>query len=60
VERKQLLEEVTELLDYYCSDCFVKKTFNKEKGKTYAQTFCIKECTVGEKIKQYGDLLTKK
>ena len=60
MERKQLLEEVTELLDYYCSDCFVKKTFNKEKSKTYAQTFCIKECTVGEKIKQYGDLLTKK
>lgn len=49
-----------ELLDYYCSDCFVKKMFNKEKGKIYVQMFCIKECIVGEKIKQYGDLLIKK
>ncbi|MGE7216758.1 zinc-finger domain-containing protein [Priestia koreensis] len=60
VNRKQLLQEVTELLDYYCEDCFVKKTFNKEKGKNYAQSFCINQCTIGEKIKEYGEMLVKK
>ncbi|WP_110112301.1 zinc-finger domain-containing protein [Bacillus sp. CGMCC 1.16541] len=60
MNRKQVLEEVTELLDYYCEECFVKQTFKKEHGKNYAQSFCIKNCTIGEKIKQYGDLLLKK
>ncbi|WP_078409587.1 zinc-finger domain-containing protein [Priestia abyssalis] len=60
MERKQLLEEVTQMLDYYCQDCFIKRTFNKEKGKNYAQSFCINQCTIGEKIQKYGRLLLKK
>jgi hypothetical protein len=60
LERKQLLEEVTQMLDYYCQDCFIKRTFNKEQGKNYAQSFCINQCTIGEKIQEYGRLLLKK
>ncbi|MEC0612932.1 zinc-finger domain-containing protein, partial [Bacillus spizizenii] len=32
--------------------------FRKEFGKTYAHPFCINKCTVGEKLKAYGDVLT--
>ncbi|OQP16050.1 zinc-finger domain-containing protein, partial [Geobacillus zalihae] len=34
-----------------------KSTFRKEYGKTYAQSFCIQQCTVGEQMRQYGEML---
>lgn len=57
LNRKEILEELTHLSDYYCEGCLIKKTLNKEKGKKHAQTFCIKQCTVGEKLQKYGELL---
>lgn len=42
MERKQLLEEVTELLDYYCSDCFVKKRLIKKRAKHTLRRFVLK------------------
>ncbi|AKP47511.1 MULTISPECIES: zinc-finger domain-containing protein [Bacillus] len=54
MDRKQLLEEVDELLQTYCRGCLVKSTLRKEYGKTRAHRFCIRECTVGEKLKEYG------
>lgn len=41
----------------YCDGCFLKSTFRKEYGKTYAQAFCIQRCTVGEQMRQYGEML---
>ncbi|MFT4414141.1 zinc-finger domain-containing protein [Fredinandcohnia humi] len=58
MDRKKLLLEVGEVLDTYCQDCFVKEFFRKERGKRYAQSFCIKNCTVGEKLKEYGRKLS--
>ncbi|MFS0863308.1 zinc-finger domain-containing protein [Fredinandcohnia sp. 179-A 10B2 NHS] len=58
MERRKLITEVGEMLDTYCQDCFVKEYFRKENGKRFAQTFCIKNCTVGQKLKEYGKRLS--
>ncbi len=58
MKRKQVVEKVDELIDTYCSECFLKSHFRKEHGKTYAHRFCIEQCTVGEKIRYIGEKLT--
>ncbi|ABS74372.1 MULTISPECIES: zinc-finger domain-containing protein [Bacillus] len=58
MDKKSIYKELTELQDEYCKDCFVKKHFRKEFGKTHAHSFCINQCTVGEKLKAYGKVLT--
>lgn len=58
MEKKQVLEKITELMDTYCVDCLLKKHFRKEYGKTFAHSFCINQCTVGEKIKKIGEKLS--
>lgn len=58
MDKKQVLEQLTELMDTYCVDCFLKKHFRKEYGKASAHSFCINQCTVGQKIKKIGDKLT--
>ncbi|WLR43684.1 zinc-finger domain-containing protein [Bacillus carboniphilus] len=60
MEKKQVIETVTKLMDDYCTDCFLKKHFKKEFGKTYAHSFCINKCTVGQKVKHYGSYLQSK
>ncbi|RWU14483.1 zinc-finger domain-containing protein [Anoxybacillus flavithermus] len=59
MNRKDVLLRINELLDTYCEECFVKRALRKEYGKLYAQSFCIQTCTIGEKMKQYGQLLVK-
>ncbi|KYD31453.1 zinc-finger domain-containing protein [Geobacillus sp. NFOSA3] len=56
-KRKEILDKLNELQQMYCDGCFLKSTFRKEYGKTYAQSFCINQCTVGEKMRQYGAML---
>jgi len=58
MERKQLLQEVNELLSTYCDGCFLKTYFRKEYGKKNAHQFCIRKCSVGEKLKKYGERLS--
>ncbi|MBD8068145.1 zinc-finger domain-containing protein [Bacillus sp. PS06] len=58
MERKKIIEEVGEILDTYCNDCFLKTHNRKEYGKSYAQVFCIKKCTVGETLREYGRKLS--
>ncbi|KXT21417.1 hypothetical protein UZ35_04150 [Heyndrickxia coagulans] len=58
MERKQLIREVDEILKTYCEGCFLKSHFRKTRGKKYAHQFCIRQCTVGEKLKKYGDRLS--
>ncbi|MGG3449955.1 MULTISPECIES: zinc-finger domain-containing protein [Bacillaceae] len=54
MSRIDVFIEVEDLLNTYCKDCLVKAALRKEKGKTAAHKFCITECSVGEKLKQYG------
>ncbi len=58
VNKKQTFQEINEIIDTYCTDCFLKKHFRNEYGKSYAHSFCIKECTVGQMIKKYGEKLS--
>ncbi|EWH21974.1 zinc-finger domain-containing protein [Bacillus haynesii] len=60
MDKKEIFKELTHLQDTYCEGCFIKKHFRKEYGKTYAHAFCISKCTVGEKLRIYGDVLTNK
>jgi Zinc-finger len=57
LSRKQVLAEVENLINAYCSGCFLKQQFKKDYGKRYAHQFCIKNCTVGEKIRGCGEKL---
>ncbi|MCA1030430.1 zinc-finger domain-containing protein [Bacillus timonensis] len=56
--KNKLIMEVGEMLDKYCDGCFLNKHFRKELGKTHAQSFCIKNCSVGQKLKEYGEKLS--
>lgn len=58
MERKQLLSEVDDVLDMYCQGCFLNQHFRKAYGKNYAQSFCLKKCTVGQRLKEYGEKLS--
>ncbi|PJW14741.1 MULTISPECIES: zinc-finger domain-containing protein [unclassified Geobacillus] len=55
--RKEILDQIAWLEETYCDGCFLKSAFRKEYGKTYAQSFCIQQCTVGEQMRQYGEML---
>lgn len=59
MDRKQIVMEVGGLLDKYCNGCFLKKHYKDSFSKNYAQKFCITKCTVGEQIRNYGELLEK-
>lgn len=57
LSRKQVLAEVEGLINTFCSGCFLKRQLKKDNGKRYAHQFCIKSCTVGEKIRACGKRL---
>ncbi|MDQ0155143.1 zinc-finger domain-containing protein [Robertmurraya andreesenii] len=57
MNRKEILQEVEELLSGYCNGCFLYKYHKLERGRTYAHRFCISECTIGEKIRDFGHRL---
>ncbi|NMD72462.1 zinc-finger domain-containing protein [Bacillus sp. DNRA2] len=56
--RKQLFQEVEQLMKHYCDGCFLHEHIKTNQGRRKAHRFCIKECTVGEKIKSYGNRLS--
>lgn len=58
MRKKQTLQELSDILDTYCVDCLLKKHFREEYGKRYAHSFCINQCTVGQKIKEVGTKLS--
>ncbi|QGQ46608.1 zinc-finger domain-containing protein [Metabacillus sediminilitoris] len=58
MSKKQTFQEINEILDTFCVDCLLKKHFRQEHGKRYAHSFCINQCTVGQKIKEMGEKLT--
>ncbi|APH04675.1 zinc-finger domain-containing protein [Bacillus weihaiensis] len=58
MNKKETIQKISVLIETYCEDCLLKKHFREEKGKRYAHSFCINQCTIGEKIKQIGEKLT--
>ncbi|MDG4656170.1 zinc-finger domain-containing protein [Ectobacillus antri] len=56
--KKILISQVHNLIEIYCTDCFINRHFRKEYGKLYAHSYCIKQCTVGEQLKQLGKQLS--
>jgi hypothetical protein len=58
VGRREVIENVESLLDQYCMGCFLNKSFKQEGGKRFAHRFCITQCTVGEKLKEFGKKLS--
>ncbi|MFC5588209.1 zinc-finger domain-containing protein [Sporosarcina soli] len=59
MNKTNVMNEITEILDVYCEECFVKRQLSKEKGKTGAHRFCITTCTIGEQLQFLGQELNK-
>ncbi|MES9697358.1 zinc-finger domain-containing protein [Bacillus sp. JJ927] len=58
MNKKQLITEVNDLLETYCGGGFLQEHNRKNHSKYYAHSFCIRQCTVGEKLKKYGEQLS--
>ena len=58
-QRVQVLNEIEQTLETYCSDCFVYRYHRKDFGRTHAHKFCLSSCTVGSGLKELGDRLQK-
>jgi hypothetical protein len=59
MNKTNVMNEITEILDVYCEECFVKRQLSKEQGKTGAHRFCITTCTIGEQLQFLGQELNK-
>ena len=59
MDKKQLITEVNDLLETYCEGCFLREHNRKTNSKYYAHSFCIRQCTVGETLKKYGEQYEK-
>ena len=55
MDKKQLITEVNDLLETYCEGCFLREHNRKTNSKYYAHSFCIRQCTVGETLKNMGN-----
>ncbi|WP_313890834.1 zinc-finger domain-containing protein [Psychrobacillus sp.] len=60
MKKVQIIQEIDYLLTKYCEECFVRTQLRKERGRAGAHSFCIDQCTVGEKIKHAGTKLAEK
>jgi hypothetical protein len=54
-----IVREIDNLLDTYCTDCFLKTEMCHKGGKTFAHRFCIQTCTVGDQLHFLGEELNK-
>ena len=41
MDRKEIYNEVEEILEQYCKGCFLYKQNRKERGRNFAHRFCI-------------------
>ncbi|MEW9049901.1 MAG: zinc-finger domain-containing protein [Neobacillus sp.] len=55
--RRELLSNVEALMAQYCNGCLLHQHFKQEGGRRFAHRFCISQCTVGERLKEYGKKL---
>ncbi|XJZ25907.1 zinc-finger domain-containing protein [Bacillota bacterium Lsc_1132] len=58
MNRTELLETLQWTISQYCDGCFLNKHLRKSEGKRAAHRFCISQCTVGEKLREYGKKLS--
>jgi hypothetical protein len=58
IVRKELLNQVERIMQQYCEGCFLHRHLKKEGGRRAAHQFCISQCTVGEKLQEYGKKLS--
>ncbi|MFD2445781.1 zinc-finger domain-containing protein [Bacillus sp. CGMCC 1.16607] len=59
MNKQEILASLDTIQNHYCQDCFLHKHLKDDKGRRYAHRFCITQCTVGQKIKEYGEKLIK-
>ncbi|WP_248735870.1 zinc-finger domain-containing protein [Neobacillus rhizosphaerae] len=52
-----MFSHVESLMKQYCEGCFLHQQLKKEGGRRMAHRFCISQCTVGEKLQEYGKKL---
>lgn len=57
--RKEVFTQLEILMGQYCEGCFLHQQLIKEGGRRMAHRFCISQCTVGEKLQEYGSKLNK-
>lgn len=57
ISRRELFSHVETLMIQYCEGCFLHQHLKKEGGRRMAHRFCISQCTVGEKLQEYGEKL---
>lgn len=58
MNKRQVIKEVHGLVQEYCEDCLLYKHLRETHSRNVAQQFCIKECSVGEKLQEYGNQLS--
>ncbi|MEH7300646.1 zinc-finger domain-containing protein [Neobacillus drentensis] len=55
--RKELLNHLENVMAQFCDGCFLHQHVKIEGGRRAAHRFCITQCTVGEKLQEYGKKL---
>ncbi|WML45032.1 zinc-finger domain-containing protein [Neobacillus sp. PS3-40] len=58
LRRRELIENAESIIVQYCEGCFLHIQLKQESGRRFAHRFCISQCTVGEKLKEYGKKLS--
>lgn len=56
--RTLLFRDLQNIVTQYCEGCFLYQHLRETEGKRAAHRFCIKQCTVGDALKEYGKKLS--
>ena len=59
MNKVDVMKDIDELTDIYCTDCLVIRDLRKSRGKQGAHRFCIESCTVGEQLQFLGKEMMK-
>lgn len=59
MNKVDVMKDIDELTDTYCTDCLVIRDLRKTRGKQGAHRFCIESCTVGEQLQFLGQEIMK-
>lgn len=59
MNKVDVMKDIDDLTDTYCTDCLVIRDLRKTRGKQGAHRFCIESCTVGEQLQFLGQEIMK-
>lgn len=59
LNRIEMFENLQGVMTQFCEGCFLHKYLRGAEGKRSAHRFCITQCTVGEKLQEYGKKLSE-